>query len=332
MDTVSRISVLVLIIVSLTSLCIWNIQQSRATFSSIIVPDDYPTIIDAIGNATDGDRIFIRKGTYDEKPIETNKSLSLIGEGAELTKIILHPSSRQVPYEGMGMNGPYVENYTVYENSIIIYANNTTISNITISSNGEATIVGEKSQIINSTIAVAMLSLKGPWSNIIENNLKTTLIVNGSYSRIEQNNANALHLTGSYLTVLNNKALGTIGVRGEYCKIDANNAIGITDGYGITTYGAGIISLSGSYCEVSSNIVKGIRIEAFSCFVHDNKVNENKNGGTGSITGNGNIVVNNLFDHLAYGIELSGLNNIIYSNNITRNTIGLVGSGKSNRP
>jgi len=82
MDTTSRTVAFVLIIVSLTSLCIWNIQQSRADSASIIVPDDYPTITDAVGNATDGDIIFIRKGIYDEKTLETNKTLSLIGESA----------------------------------------------------------------------------------------------------------------------------------------------------------------------------------------------------------------------------------------------------------
>ena len=53
------------------------------TGSSIIyVPDDYPTIQEAINAANDGDTIYVRVGTYYEN-IVVNKSIALIGKSQE---------------------------------------------------------------------------------------------------------------------------------------------------------------------------------------------------------------------------------------------------------
>jgi len=49
-------------------------------------PGNYSTIQSAIDNASDGDIIFIYKGTYYETPW-VNKSLSIIGEDPEFTVI-----------------------------------------------------------------------------------------------------------------------------------------------------------------------------------------------------------------------------------------------------
>lgn len=49
-----------------------------------IVPDDHPTIQAAINNASDGDAIFVRNGTYYENVI-LNKTVSLIGESRNTT-------------------------------------------------------------------------------------------------------------------------------------------------------------------------------------------------------------------------------------------------------
>ena len=52
----------------------------------IIVPDDYPTIQAAINNATEGDRIFVRNGTYPGS-IAISKTLTLEGENRNATII-----------------------------------------------------------------------------------------------------------------------------------------------------------------------------------------------------------------------------------------------------
>lgn len=75
----------------LTSSFIVLILPVSAVSKIIVVPDDYPTISSAIGNATNGDTIFVRKGTYEETTIAIEKSISIIGEDVNKTTIKLHP-------------------------------------------------------------------------------------------------------------------------------------------------------------------------------------------------------------------------------------------------
>jgi parallel beta-helix repeat protein len=60
--------------------------QTTNVFNEIIVPDDHPTIKDAIDNANDGDTIFVRIGTYYENLV-VDKSIILKGENKNLTII-----------------------------------------------------------------------------------------------------------------------------------------------------------------------------------------------------------------------------------------------------
>ena len=56
-----------------------NIQPVKSEPRTIIVPDDYPTIQEAINHANPGDIIYVKAGTYHEN-ILVYKAVSLIGE------------------------------------------------------------------------------------------------------------------------------------------------------------------------------------------------------------------------------------------------------------
>ena len=43
-----------------------SMTRSNAVFDMMIVPDEYPTIQDAIDNAKEGDIIYVNSGTYYE--------------------------------------------------------------------------------------------------------------------------------------------------------------------------------------------------------------------------------------------------------------------------
>ena len=62
-------------------------QPVKAESATIVVPDDYATIQSAVDAAQDGDRIYVKTGIYSEN-IVVNKSISLIGENMEETKIV----------------------------------------------------------------------------------------------------------------------------------------------------------------------------------------------------------------------------------------------------
>jgi parallel beta-helix repeat protein len=63
-----------------------NYILPAATPPPIVVPDDYPTIQEAINNAADGDTVFVRAGTYYEHVV-INKTVSLLGEDVSATII-----------------------------------------------------------------------------------------------------------------------------------------------------------------------------------------------------------------------------------------------------
>ena len=82
-----------LLVLFLAASSIVSVLSVKGEAKTIIVPDDYPTIQSAVKAASTGDTVFVRKGNYDGPIAQTvfiNKTLSLVGEEAENTKINLH--------------------------------------------------------------------------------------------------------------------------------------------------------------------------------------------------------------------------------------------------
>lgn len=65
----------------------FNIQLLKAEPRIITVPDDYPTIQEAIDAASQGDTIFVSSGTYYEHVAVNKNNLTLIGENMDTTVI-----------------------------------------------------------------------------------------------------------------------------------------------------------------------------------------------------------------------------------------------------
>ena len=61
-----------------------NICLVRTESATIVVPDDFLTIQEAINNAADGDTVFVKAGTYYEHVV-VNKTVSLVGEDSSTT-------------------------------------------------------------------------------------------------------------------------------------------------------------------------------------------------------------------------------------------------------
>jgi len=69
-----------------TLLIISEFRSVKSESITIIVPDDYPTIQEAINNANSGDTVFVRNGTYYEH-LNVNKTIELLGENRNATII-----------------------------------------------------------------------------------------------------------------------------------------------------------------------------------------------------------------------------------------------------
>jgi nitrous oxidase accessory protein len=287
--------VLLLVLTFLTASCITVPLPVNAEPKTLVVPDDYPTIADAVGNAVAGDTVFVKRGTYEEQTLEISKPLSLIGEGANQTTINLHP-----PYNETWI---LTQSFRTYANAITINTNDAELKGFTISANGgDIYVTGDRTQIIKNTIAAE-------------------LIIAGSHSKVTENTMFRLSLSGSYSNIIgNNIASGNIRLKGSYNEL-AHNSVLVDI---IMEYAdSNIISnntctrlLLGYHNNCSYNVVSGNRIEP----------RENMGQYGMLIGGSHNVFYNNHIENLTqprrYAVWLDGLsaeNNTFYHNNFINN-------------
>lgn len=165
-----------------------DIRSVRAGSDSIIVPDDYAKIQWAIGNATEGDTIFVRNGTYYEH-LDVNKPLTLVGESKETTIV-----------DGNGAN----------QTVIVVTAYNVVISGFTVQNSSR-----------KAGTSYAGIKILGRGSNITCNHItknKIGILVTSQRSRITENivtkngHGIALHASSEVTVEVNNLTANTVGI------------------------------------------------------------------------------------------------------------------------
>ncbi|MCW4016772.1 MAG: right-handed parallel beta-helix repeat-containing protein [Candidatus Bathyarchaeota archaeon] len=265
---------------------------------SIIVPDDYATIQDAVDNASAGGTVFVKNGVYSE-PIEIHKPLTLLGEDSQNT-ILDMP---QIKYE------PYA--------AIVIAANNVTVSGFTIKNSNigialESDFPGPEglryplgckitgNNFINNSGGVA--SFYGSYLTLSGNNF--TENDNGIYQHSSSNN------TISSNNITNNRSAGIYVVECTNVTIKGNNITGngLNNGGevgGIWVYGGGPFNI----CEnnITDNYV-GIQFQwCNNSTVNQNNIQRNRIG----------IEFLNVEESGEYHL---GSGNTVYSNNFIANS------------
>ena len=218
-----------LIILFVTPLITFQSINVKAESSkTIFVPDDFSTITLAIGNASNGDLIFVKKGIYEEHSLTINKSITVIGENSDNT-IIKDIDQPTQFFDSSLFIGP---------TAISISADYVRISGLTILSNGTAIggggfktlITDNKLDSINldkgsyQTIAdniVSSINCRVPFTYIVNNTLKA------SYSVI------TIQTPSNDNVIYNNKVKGVnttsnldvAGINGIYVSDSSNNLI-----------------------------------------------------------------------------------------------------------
>jgi parallel beta-helix repeat protein len=156
---------------------------------TIIVPDDYEKIQDAIDAASSGDVIFVRSGVYYEHVVIPKNNISLTGENKENTII-----------DGDG------EGTVLY-----VMADNVLIKDFKIQNCGMG--------YIDSGVALISVHNCSVWNNILSNNRFGIRIYNSSYcdilSNIAYNNTIALMVESSskISAVGNNVTASDVGIQ-----------------------------------------------------------------------------------------------------------------------
>jgi hypothetical protein len=166
-----------------------RIEVVKAESKTIVVPDDYLTISDAINNASERDTIFVKKGTYDgpiNKSILIDKTLSIVGEDASNTNLILHPA--------YNLTWILTAMFYEYTDSITVTADDFQLSNLTINSihGGNVSIIGDRTKIFGNTINQGStwytgLSIKGDDCQVMDNTLLGPVFISGN-SNVACNN------------------------------------------------------------------------------------------------------------------------------------------------
>ena len=240
-----------LALILLFLLCVVTLPTAtvKAASKTITVPTSYPTISEAIGNATDGDTILVKSGTYTEQSIEINKSLTIMPERNNRVTIDFHPP--QIPENFFGVT------MMVYANPITIEANNVKLSGFTIKSDGgDISANGNQIQLINNiigneTIPIG-LQLNGDGTQIISNTIAgySQLSLTGSNQTVAENYLGSLTITGSSNFITGNTA-GGILLNGSDNTVTENslNINRYNSGYGI--------ELNGDYNFISNNTEAG---------------------------------------------------------------------------
>jgi nitrous oxidase accessory protein len=291
---VAKKAVLVLLLLSLMASCVLQIHPGKAVPQTLFVPDDYPTLTAAVGNATEGDTVFVRMGIYEEETLEINKALSIIGQDVKNTVVNFHPP--------LVTSTIFTQTFTSYANPIDIKADDVKLSSLTINSEGgEISATGNRTQITGNILNISV-HLLGSYQTVSKNNLTAGVTCSvGSYGSVYKNN------------VVN----GSIGCdSGSHNRFFANQVSG------------GSISSDGTSTD---NLIYGNTVKngggIWACYgdvVAKNTVTDSELGISISWGFNnticGNIITNNRGAGLT---KLEGANNTFYANYVANNSVGV---------
>jgi nitrous oxidase accessory protein len=177
----------------------------QAEARTIVVPDDYSTISSAIGNATTGDTILVREGTYEgpiNQTITIEKNLSIIGENTEKTIIKLYPA--------YNISRILTADFFSYSDAITIKADNVKLSNLTmdiVAPGGYITIIGDMTQITGNNIITGS---------------ETGLVVNGSYCNITDNTSGGSIRSSGFHNVAVRNSVYSLTINKDFNLISNN--------------------------------------------------------------------------------------------------------------
>ena len=159
-----------------------SVPNVPSAASTITVPDDYPTITAAIGNASAGDTIIVRSGTYFENPV-INKPLTLqgestvvIGKGGSVGASVFTVAADNVRISGFTIKSLNYSASASYAYGILINADECTITgnNIVNTLSGIFCSVQSSTIIPKTPLRIIIRTASGSMEAQTTQSLKTT--------------------------------------------------------------------------------------------------------------------------------------------------------------
>ena len=277
-------------------LCMLACVVCVASAKTIYVPDDYEKIQWAVDNASAGDTIIVRDGTYIEN-VKVNKSLTIKSENGSANCIVhvavygavFHVTADNVNISGFTIKGG---NYGIY----LEHAENCYITNNKVSGNGCGICLWYSS---NSTICGNDIS--GSVSGICLYYSSNGNVVSGN--NVSGNRDEGIYLRGSSNNVISGNNVSGNGLHGIYLYLSCNG--NVISGNNVSGNGLHGICLSYS----SDNVISG------------NNVSGNRDEGIHLYHSSDNVISgNNVSGNERYGIYLDdSSNNVISGNNVSGN-------------
>jgi len=209
-----------------------TIRPLRADPDIIRVPEDYPTIQEAINAANPGDTIIVSMGLYAEGQINVNKSLTLLADGGVLVDglgkgHVFYVTASHVTIKGFRIKNAGIS--ALYSGITLKNVRNCTLSGNIIrqTAHGILLSLSNNNTLIDNAVAVSSVRLKDSSNNKITNNT----IPGFSLTKSNDNtiSGNTITLTGASLSysrnniIINNNLKGSLN--GVSLSKSSNNTI-----------------------------------------------------------------------------------------------------------
>jgi len=302
----------------------FNIQPVKSEPVTITVPDDYATIQAAINNASAGDTIHVKNGTYTENVV-VNKSLNLVGDGWSTTIVnASNPGCHvfEVTADNVNITGFKIVNATGLS-SAGIYANGSFLNitdNLITGNNDGILIVNSTS---NNILANNITSNSAFGIEFVNVNL--SLISEGNY--ISFNNYSGVMFGFSNHNVISGNQVFNNSYNGVFLVFSDNNTVSENEilfngGTNRSAFWHGIDVFRSNYTLISNN---NITANIYAGIYVDHSINETiKNNRVCSHPHHGiylnrvnysSVTENTAFSNAKFGIWLDGCKNNTVSKN-----------------